>query len=1197
MAQNSSAIAAAVAQSDRGGLASIGRRGGTRPRSAGQTDMFSMLGLAPAPAQVGASAMPVPEPEPAAPPAPPPPATAIAAVMASPDFRLRGERKLAADWKSRARDNVDAIQLSAEIEAEGRPATEEEQARLSLFTGFGASDLATSVFRDAATKEFRAGWESLGQMVETAVRPDEMDSLARSIQFAHYTPEVIVEAMWSAVTRLGFAGGRVLDAGFGTGMFKAMQPEALDGATRYTGVEADVVTARIARLLHPGADVFRDEFENVGLRRHYNLAIGNPPYANLVVRKDADYRSLSLMLHDYFIVKSLDALRPGGLAAFVTSRGTMDKGNASARARMAEVADLVAAFRLPDGAFQAKAGTDAGTDVLIFRRRLEGEAPSGPAWLHTVEWNGARTAYGHELVDVNEYWPSHREHVLGQARAGRSRFGKNVVRVEAHRHEDLAASLARVVADLPEGLVALSCAPDDLEPERREVARGKAADGFTIREGSYFVETATDRLMQVVDGREVAVPLKSKASPGMASTHARIVRALVGVRDLVREILRLQDAGDDSSEAQRQLGLAYDAFAKAHGPINRTVCHVTRVPGEDGAEEERRSYRYPNLSPFRDDPDVWLVASIERYDAETDTAERSAIFTGIVVRPPGEARITSASDALAVTLSTKGRVDVAHIASLLGTDTASVRDALAGELFLDPVTGDLQTADQYLSGAVRLKLEQARRHAAADPSFDVNVAALERVQPADLPPSDITAQLGAPWIPGSVVEDFAREVMGATTVGVTHAASVGTWVVSSWFLESDYAARIRWGGGGRSALNTISDALNNVSPQVTMRGPDGKSEVVDPVATEQARAKIQEAKEAFTDWVWTDPDRTDDLVLRYNTIHNDTVPRTFDGSHMTIEGASPAFAFYDKQKTAVWRIVSAGSTYVAHAVGAGKTATIAAAIMEQRRLGLVNKALLTVPGHCLAQVAGQFLALYPKAKILVADEQNFARENRRRFLARAATGHWDCIVITHSALKFIPVPTDFEEKFLSREIARYIEALGVIRNSRDRGATRRLEAAKQRLEQRLAALTTEKDDFLSLVDIGVDQIVVDEAHEFRKLSFNTQNNFLKGVDPNGSMMSWDLFTKAGCLREIRADAGRGRRDFVDPRARDGVGDAADQHRGRDVHRAAVHGHGGAGASPGSQLRRLVGDLRDLQDGPRAPALGALQARDALRGSS
>lgn len=1019
-------------------------------------------------------------------------------------FYLAGTRGLAKSWRDRARDNLAAIRLAAMIEGDQRPATAAEKVQLIRFTGFGASELANGVFRRPGEDDFRDGWEEIGAALESAVGAADYASLARCTQYAHFTPEYIVRAVWAGVTRLGFRGGRVLEPGIGTGLFPALMPEELRGACHLTGVELDPVTARIAALLHPHANIINQDFARTELPQHFDLAIGNPPFSDRTVRSDRAFRSASLRLHDYFIVKAIDRLKPGGLAAFVTSHGTMDKADARAREQIAGTADLVGAVRLPERCFRADAGTDVGVDILFFRKRRDGDAPGDDTWLDLAE---IYPATEHEsAIRVSRYFAEHPEVVLGEHALASGPYGETYAclpRPDVLLEDALTATTLR----LPDAIYDGDPETTGFDGDEAQTVVASAA-GVSIREGSYFVGKNT-ALMQVVDGTAVTIAVKKgRNADGVFAKHARIIRKLIPIRDAVREILKCQETDQPWKQAQVRLRIAWSSFVRDFGPINTTV--VSSLEDEENGEV-RETHRRPNLAPFADDPDCWLVASIEDYDLETNTARPGPIFTERVIAPPPAPVIASAADALAVVLNERGTVDPNHIAELLHRGVDDVIGELGDAIFRDPATGAWHTADDYLSGAVRSKLATAESAAALDPAYARNFEALRRVQPADLRPSDITARLGAPWIPAADIIAFVKETMDAD-ITIHHLPELACWTVNARQLEWSAAGTTDWGTHRRHAGLLLSDALNSSIPQIfdTIKDGDSERRVLNTVETEAAKDKLARIKSVFQSWIWSDPDRTDRLARLYNDTFNNIVPRHFNGDHLQLPGASGAFSLYGHQKRAIWRIIASGSCYVAHAVGAGKTLSIAAAIMEQRRLGLVNKAMLVVPGHCLAQAAREFLALYPNARILVADEANFVKEKRHRFLSRAATASWDAIVITHSAFKFIPVPSAFEAQMIQDELEAYEELLGKV-DSQDRLSRKRIERMKEGHQERLESLASRKDDLLTIAEIGIDQIIVDEAQEFRKLSFATNMTSLRGVDPNGSQRAWDLYVKSRFL--------------------------------------------------------------------------------------
>ncbi len=598
------------------------------------------------------------------------------------NYYLAGDRPLAKGWKERARENTAAIRLAAAIEADERAATAEEQERLVRFIGFGASELANFAFRRPGEKEFRKGWEAIGEDLQDAVGDLDYASLSRCTQYAHFTPEFIVRAIWVGLQRLGWRGGRVLEPGVGTGLFPALMPEGLREVSHVTGIELDPVTARIARLLQPRARIIAGDFARTELPASFDLAIGNPPFCDRTVRSDRTYRSKGFRLHDYFIARAIDLLKPGALAAFVTSHGTMDKADSSAREHIAKSADLIAAIRLPEGSFRWAAGTDVVVDLLFFRKRKLGDAEGDPSWLDLEEVRPATE--DESAIRVNRWFARHPDFVLGAHALTSGPFGEAYICLRRDG-EDLAETLAAAVKLLPEAVY-------DGEPEAIDFDLDDTDDASEtdlpsdrhVREGSYFFDKAHG-LMQVLDGEPVAVRArKGRGAEGIPEKHVRIIRKLIPIRDAVREVLKDQELDRPWKDAQVRLRIAWSSFVRDFGPINFTTVSTTE---DEETGEVRETHRRPNIQPFLDDPDCWLVASIEDYDLETNTAKPGPLFTERMIAPPAPPVIASAADALAVVLNERGHVDVDHIAELLHRDTQDVVAELGSAIFRDPTDG------------------------------------------------------------------------------------------------------------------------------------------------------------------------------------------------------------------------------------------------------------------------------------------------------------------------------------------------------------------------------------------------------------------------------------------------------------------------------------------------------------------------------
>jgi len=1069
--------------------------------------------------------------------APAPPARAVAPIIQEPtffsatvldtagpardarrDFSFATGRTLASSWKGRAHDNVAAIRLLNLIDRDGRPATPDEQSAIAKFIGFGASELANNIFA-RRRDEFREGWEELGQSLIAETTDVELQSLKRATQYAHYTPEYIIRAMWDAARILGFTGGQILEPGCGSGLFMGLRPDTLSSDTVFVGIENDPVTARVASALYPNQAIRCIDFDKATLPADFDLAIGNPPFSNLTIHNRTQLGRLGLSLHDFFIAKSLEHLRPGGIALFVTSRYSLDKSDPKARLHMDGIADFLGAVRLPGKAMKEEAGTDVVVDILLFQKR----APDAPRllrdWIDLGEVPDSDEGFG--PLRINNYFLDNPDHVLGRHEWRNGQFGMDY-NCAAQPGVDLAAALATrlsAIASRHEGActpIARATSLRDKLNVTLDVEIGTAADEAEFKEGSYL---ASDGILhQIVNGIPTVVGVKSgRGGTGLFAKHASIIRGLIPVRDTVRAILRAQLNDQPYAALQEKLLSYYRQFTKKYGPINRTITSIRTDP-DTGAEKEYQ--RRPNLQPFLDDPDVWLVASIETYDEASDTGTPGPIFTERVVKPPVAHEIHSAQDALALSLHERGRVDIALIAGLLGVTEAEAIADLADDIYLDPIrtTPHLDnwvTADEALSGPVRTKLALAREKAGTDPRFPGVAAALEAVQPVDLKPSEITARLGAPWIPVDVIETFVAEIMEVET-RIHHTVELASWTVDKAPFAGHVSSTSTWGTARRGAADLLEDALNSHVPKIydTWRDENGSERrELNVTDTEAAKEKLAGIKSTFETWVWQESERADRLVRIYNDAYNNLVPRSFNGQHLKLPGASTTIQMRDHQKRVVWRIIAAGSTYVAHSVGAGKTFSLCAAVMEQRRLGLANKPMIAVPNHCLAQIAREFLMLYPTARILVADDTNFVKEKRQRFLARATTGNWDAIIITHDAFKFIPTPTSFEKQLIEDQLASY-ETLITGIDTQDRVSRKRVERLKEGLKHRLENLQARKDDLVHIGEIGVDQILVDEAQQFRKLTFATNLGDLKGVDPTGSQRAWDLFVKSRYLAGI-----------------------------------------------------------------------------------
>lgn len=1026
------------------------------------------------------------------------------------DYRITEEDRIGKGGaKEKARNNIAAIRLLKQITAEGRPATTEEQAILTRYVGWGASELANGVFPERAwdsaarrsVERFKEDWESLGQELRDLLSDEEYQAAKASTLNAHYTSPGVIRGIWQAAQRLGFGKGRILEPGAGINLFVGLSPSELHAASRFTSVELDPISAGIAKLLYPTQDARHADFTKFIMPKgFYDLVIGNPPFADIRITSDPEYAKYKFSLHDYFFAKSMDLLRPGGIMTLVTSRYTMDKANDAARAYLAKQADIVGAIRLPQTAFKENAGTEVVTDVLFLRKRLPGEPPSGPAWSELKE---IETRDG--AAYVNEYFADHSEMVLGEHALSSGMYGGNQYTVETGKG-GIEEAFAAAISHLPENIYS---EPKIDSPAVQANVVDEVAPS-NIKEGAYYLD-AKGNLLQKENG--VGIEVKSK-------TGTDIIRSFAALRDAARAVLHAQLADLSDAElltAQRDLNKAYDDFVKKHGLLNKAR-PITRVDKKTG--EEKTSYTYPNFNAFRDDPDASFVMALEEYDSEKQTASKTDIFSKRVIRPEVAPKVESVSDALHVVLHETGKVDMARIAEMMGLTEEQAAEGLGDLVYLDPESRLWQTDDEYLSGYVKDKLAFAQAAAELDDKFERNVKALEAVQPPDKEPSKIQISLGMPIIKPEWIQQFARDVVDMG-VRVNHVVQTGQWSVEKVSGWQGAGATSDYGTARRNAADLLDAALNKsqVSVYDTLMEDGKERRVLNEDETRAANEKLQRIKDRFASWIWTNPERSMEVARRYNDEYNNFVKREYGGKHieaMTFPGVSAVKTPFAHQRRVAWRIVQRGNTYMAHSVGAGKTIASVLAGMELKRLGIKKKPMWVVPNHMLQQFAREFLELYPAAKIIVADETNFQKENRERFLGRVASQNWDGVIITHSAFKMIPMSGQFQAEYIQEQIDEIDEIINWSDKREDRVKIKQLERQRKRLEERLAKSMNSigQGKGVTFEETGIDQIFIDEAHEFRKLDFATNQGNIKGIDPNGSDKAFDLYMKGSYLEKL-----------------------------------------------------------------------------------
>jgi N12 class adenine-specific DNA methylase len=938
--------------------------------------------------------------------------------------------------------------------------------------------------------------------LKTLLSPEDYDSAKRTTFNAFYTSPVVIRSIHQAIARLGVPShATVLEPGCGTGNFLSHAAEGM----RFIGVELDRTSGRIARALHPQHDVRIENFRDTRLPEgQIDAVVGNVPFADLRL----DYQGQRFALHDFFFAKAVDALKPGGLLALVTTHFTLDKQNAAVREYLAAKADFVGAIRLPSDAFKRE-GTAVVTDVVFLRKRAPGQEPhhADPDWLET-----ATLLIEDVQVAINRYFHHHPEMVLGEWSRQDRLYGGDAGYSVTSRG-DLAAQLADAVARLPE-YAAAEATQARVEPAAPPFVPPPAERH--ISEGSFFV--GDDRVIrQVQDGQTVTVSHGATVMRADGTMMGKRLAGLIGLRDRARRVLQSQNEGwpeRHREEARKELNRAYDLFAAAYGPINKTTFSDTT----DGVAVRRM----PNLVKFREDPDAMLVMALEDYDEQTGKAWPAAIMTQDVVgAAPPVTSVASAEEGLLVALDRVGTIDLPLIASLYGKSEDIIVQELGDLIYRDPATQRWQTADEYLSGEVRTKLAQAEN---AGSEYARNAEALRAVQPEDVLPGDIDANLGAPWIPESDIQAFAAALFRVPPAAITigHLKKDAVWSVEGGYAAvSSVAASAEYGTPRAGGTWLLELALNLKSPLIydTVSHGDREERVVNQEDTLAAKEKQRLIKDKFRAWVFADPDRAERLVRLYNDTYNNLRPRLFDGGHLDFPGMNQTVRLNPHQKNAVWRGMSAGNTLLAHAVGAGKTFTMAASGVKMKLAGLIQKPMFVVPNHMLEQFSREFMQLYPNAKLLVAGKDDLTRDRRKFLTAKIASGQWDGVIVTHSSFERIGMSRDYQAKFLRAQIAEYDQLL-VDTARGDAGKNHRnliktIEKQKARREERLKDLLAEdkKDDGLVFDELGVDHLFIDEAHFFKNLETPTKMERVAGIQTGGSERAFDVYMKARFLSE------------------------------------------------------------------------------------
>lgn len=994
--------------------------------------------------------------------------------------------------KEKCQDNLAAIRLLKQIESEDRWATPAEQAILVRYVGWGglpqAFDSAGQISDGGNHRWLETRWELKDLLTE-----EEYGSARSSVNNAHYTSETVIRAIWDGVSHLGFTGGRVLEPAAGIGHFIGLMPAEMAAQSNWLAVEIDSLSGRIARQLYQRCEIRMEGFEKTYCPDdHCDLVVGNVPFGNYPVA-DPRYDKHAFPIHDYFLAKCVDRVRPGGLGVLITSHFSLDKQGTKLRRYVSDRVDLVGAIRLPQNAFLKNALTEVTTDILILQKRMPGARDGGEQWLHVGSIKGKHG----DWVPVNEYYERHPEMLLGDLTLRRGQYGREEVALVADGR-DLGEALREAIHRLPAGIFITSAALRQVRQSQATIlAPGHVKQhAYTVQDGQLYRREG-DQLIPV----------------NLPATTANRIPGMIRLRDAAREVLGLQLAGASDAavaHSQFQLNAAYVQFTRRYGFINARA----------------------NVRAYAGDPDLPFVLSLEHWDADQQIATKADIFSQrtIQVQKPVE-RVETAQEALLVSLNELGRVDWPRMSVLTGKPSEDLQDELKGLVFRNPETDRWEIAEVYLSGNVRQKLRAAEAAAATRPEFQENVEALKAVQPADLQPGEIAVRLGAPWIPTTDVEDFLNlHLLGtenAVTVTYIRAAAVWTLEVQNRSAEGSVANTEIWGTKRMPLLDLMQAALRQQVPTVRDYVPDLDRYVVNQEETLAAREKLEKVQQEFKRWLWSDQERAQRLARKYNDTFNAYRLPRYNGSHLTLPGIATCargqhLTLRRHQKDAIWRILTSGNTLLAHVVGSGKTWVMVAAAMELRRLGLARKPMVVVPNHLVEQWGAEWLQLYPGANVLVATKEDFEARRRRLLFSRIATGDWDAVVVAHSSFEKIRLSQGYVREFFQRQVDELEHAIWMAKQEGGCQPTvKELEKAKKRLlarmEQRLAA--HRKDDLLTFEELGIDYLLVDEAHEFKNLYFFSRMPRIAGLPNSDAQKSWDIWLKTQYVTDLHGGRG------------------------------------------------------------------------------
>ena len=1002
------------------------------------------------------------------------------------NFDLANNQVEEVNKKERFHRNYAAITVLKRCQEENRFATPDEQIILSKYVGWGGIP--------EAFDERAGSWQTEFGMLKNILTPEEYASARESTLTAFYTPPTVINAVYKVMKQLGFREGNILEPSCGIGHFIGMLPEEMKESKIY-GVELDTVSAGIAQQLYQKSSIAAQGFEETNLPdSFFDAVVGNVPFGDFKV-PDKRYDKHKFLIHDYFFAKSLDKLRPGGVMALITSKGTMDKENSAVRKYIAQRADLLGAIRLPNNTFKGNAGTEVVSDILILQKR-DRIVDIEPDWVQLgTDENG---------ILMNRYFVEHPEMILGEMKMVSGRFGPEAT-CEPFEGADLAEQLDEAVSNIHGELTAYEV-EDELDEEDNSIP----ADP-TVRNFSYTV--LDDKIYFRENSRMTPVDV--------SATAENRIKGMIRIRDSVRRLIELQtdDYPDSEIQAeQERLNALYDTFSKQYGLINSRA----------------------NISAFSQDSSFSLLSALEVLGDEGQLERKADIFYKRTIKPHTPVTsVDTASEALAVSMGEKARVDMDYMCELTGKTEEEIFADLKGVIFLNPMHGygnstqaKYLMADEYLSGNVREKLALARKSAELYPEdYTVNVEALERVQPKDLTASEIAVRLGATWLPTEIVEQFMFEFLGTPryaqwNIKVHFSAYTGEWnIEGKSYDRSNVKAYSTYGTGRINAYKIIEETLNLKDVRIFdyVEDADGKKKaVLNKKETAIAQAKQELIKQGFQDWVWSDPERRERLCRLYNDKFNSLRPREYDGSHIVFSGMNPEIELREHQRNAVAHILYGGNTLLAHAVGAGKTFEMVSAAMESKRLGLCSKSLFVVPNHLTEQWASEFLQLYPSANILVATKKDFETKNRKKFCGRIATGDYDAIIIGHSQFEKIPMSIERQRAILEQQLDEITEGIAELKKNRgDNFSVKQLERTKKSVKQKLDKLNdqSKKDDTVTFEELGVDRLFIDESHYYKNLFLFTKMRNVGGIAQTEAMKSSDLFMKCRYLDELTGGRG------------------------------------------------------------------------------